>query len=319
MNLNVSGKRSSSPVRGVALISVLWLTVLLSLIAVTVSFTGRTNARLTLNFADATHAQYVFDAGVQWAFWGLLLPEAERPWLADGTVHSMNLDDTIIHVAVTDENGKVDLNAASGEMLKALFVTAGLDDLEAESLSDAIMDWRDADDLKRLNGAEDNDYQQAGFSYGAKDAPFDSIIELKRVMGMDDQLFDTVAGSITVYSNKPYVNPLVAPKLVLMAFTGWEEYQALEFIDDRRAAHEEGVAFATNALTSPFFSTSLRGLNYTVLTQAVLKTNTRSGISVVIQRRGGKGKEIFNILDTYSLNTEVFSDNRLIESEGLPL
>ncbi|UTW05613.1 general secretion pathway protein GspK (plasmid) [Amphritea atlantica] len=319
MNLNVSDKPASSPELGVALISVLWLTVLLSLIAVTVSFTGRTNARLTLNFENATHAQYAFEAGVQWAFWGLLLPEAERPWLADGTVHSMNLDDAIIHVAVTDENGKVDLNSASGEMLKALFVAAGLDDLEAESLSDAIMDWRDTDDLKRLNGAEDNDYQQAGFSYGAKDAPFDSIMELKRVLGMDDQLFNTLAGSITVYSNTPSVNPLVAPKLVLMAFTGWEEYQALEFINDRRAAHAEGVTIATNALTSPFFSTSSRGLNYTVLTQAVLKTNTRSGKSVVIQRRGGKGKEIFNILDTYSLNKEVFKDNMLIESEGLPL
>jgi general secretion pathway protein K len=47
-------------------------------------------------------------------------------------------------------------------------------------LVDAILDWRDEDDLHLVNGAEDPDYKAAGLPYGAKDGPFDSLEELQQ-------------------------------------------------------------------------------------------------------------------------------------------
>ena len=54
---------------------------------------------------------------------------------------------------------------------------------------DAIADFRDPDDLRRLNGAEDADYQSAGLKHGAKDGPFKAIEELQQVLGVDHDLY----------------------------------------------------------------------------------------------------------------------------------
>ena len=78
-------------------------------------------------------------------------------------------------MSIQDEDGKIDLNAAPDELLRGLFVSAGLDEDAGAALVDAIVDFRDEDDLTRLNGAEDRDYADAGLPYGAKDAPFEAV------------------------------------------------------------------------------------------------------------------------------------------------
>ena len=44
--------------------------------------------------------------------------------------------------------------------------------------ADAIIDWRDSDDLHRLHGAEDEYYMKLPEPYHAKNGPFDSVDEL---------------------------------------------------------------------------------------------------------------------------------------------
>ena len=89
-----------------------------------------------------------------------------------------------LQMVLRNAAGLVDLNTASSEVLDAMLSILDLDSAESVALRDAILDWRDPDELRRLNGAEDADYAAAGLDYSAKDAPFDSIEELSRVMGM---------------------------------------------------------------------------------------------------------------------------------------
>ena len=96
-----------------------------------------------------------------------------------------------MRIAIRDEGGKIDLNAAPNELLHGLFLSVacagrdgegvGLDDRQADALVDAIRDFADEDELQRLNGAEDRDYEDAGLPWGAKDAPFRAVEELHRV------------------------------------------------------------------------------------------------------------------------------------------
>ena len=123
-------------------------------------------------------------------------------WRADGTEHLFLFGGGEVHIVIEDEAGKVDLNRAPDTLLVDLFVAAGVEDQRASELVDAIVDFRDRDDLRRLNGAEDGDYEQAGLPYGAKDAPFEAIEELQRVLGMTQALYQAVAPSITVHNRR---------------------------------------------------------------------------------------------------------------------
>src|SRR5207244_5133939 len=116
-----------------------------------------------------------------------------------------------------DEGGKIDLNRSAGSVLQGLFTSVGVAPASAERLADAIADFRDADNLRRPNGAEDADYAAANLPYDAKDAPFATTEELLQVLGMTRALYDRVAPLITVYSPRRDVNLATAPPEVLRA------------------------------------------------------------------------------------------------------
>jgi type II secretory pathway component PulK len=91
---------------------------------------------------------------------------------------------------VSDEASKLNLNA-----LMALDRTGKVahDALMAlpymtEEVANAILDWIDADDQPRTNGAEDEYYQTLQPPYHCKNAPLDSLEELLLVRGVTPEL-----------------------------------------------------------------------------------------------------------------------------------
>jgi general secretion pathway protein K len=74
--------------------------------------------------------------------------------------------------------------------LSALFETLGLGHEKAQSLADAIVDFRDPDNLIRLQGAEKSQYQAAGLAWGPKNGPFEDVEEVQQVFGMTHAIYD---------------------------------------------------------------------------------------------------------------------------------
>jgi general secretion pathway protein K len=208
--------------RGIALVAVLWALVLLALIAATVLGESRSASRLARNLTDAARAEALADGGVHRALAGLAAPAAEGGWRADGTVYAWLRPMGEVRIRIEDEGGKVDLNRAGGPLFRRLFLGAGLDTERAEVLTDAVLDYRDADHLRRPRGAEDGDYRAAGLPFGAKDAPFDAPEELAQILGMDRETYAAVIGAVTVHSGLRRPDPGAAPALVRGAL-GMEE------------------------------------------------------------------------------------------------
>lgn len=123
-------------------------------------------------------------------------------WQADGAEHLFLFGGGEVRIVIEDEADKLDLNRARDALLVELFVSVGVEGQRASQLVDAIVDFRDRDDLRHLNGAEDRDYEQAGLPYGAKDARFEAIEELQRVLGMTQALYRAVAPSLTVHNER---------------------------------------------------------------------------------------------------------------------
>jgi general secretion pathway protein K len=199
------------------LLSVLWGLALLAAIATSFLSAGSTSYRLARNALDAAQVDVAAEAAVNGVVLALLDPNPERRWRTDGAPRMIDFEGARMQVQVQDELGRIDLNNADGSLLVSLFQSVGLDAQAASALVDKILDWRDSSGLKRLNGAKDPEYRAAGFSYRPRNGPFQSVDELKLVMGMTPELFRRVEPALTVYSGRPSFDPQVAPPEALRA------------------------------------------------------------------------------------------------------
>jgi type II secretory pathway component PulK len=85
---------------------------------------------------------------------------------------------------LVDEASKLNLNTATLEMLEML-------PRMTPELAAAIIDWRDTDSTPSQGGAESETYQRLQPAYNCKNAPFETVDELRLVMGAD---MDTLYG-----------------------------------------------------------------------------------------------------------------------------
>lgn len=239
--------------RGLALVSVLWVLALLAVIAGSFTVGARTESKLAYNLGENAKARALADAGIQRAVLALLEPQTEG--LVDRRAEEMSelgsrLDGTArvwrfgggeVLISIFDEAGKIDLNIAVDELLAGLFISLGVNSGEAAALVDAIADFRDPNDFKRLNGAEETDYRAAGRDYGPKNAPFQAIDELQLVLGMTRDLYRRAAPALTVHSGRPEIDPSTAPRVVLMALPGIDAAEVDALLDARADGDEDAL------------------------------------------------------------------------------
>ena len=233
---------------GLALIAVLWLTVLLTVIASGFAFSMRGEVLAARNALSVAQARAAADGAVARTLLELLRPRnLPDVWLADGAPHAWQDGDATIAAIAVDESAKIDLNSATDALLKGLLQNVGGQDAEtAQHLVEAIADWRDADDLRRPNGAEAADYRAAGLKYAPANGPFAVVGELQRVLGMKPEVFARIADSLTVYSRQPGINVATAARDVLLAIPG----ATPEIVDAYVAQRREALA---NRLPVPPF------------------------------------------------------------------
>jgi len=204
--------------QGVALLLVLWLLVLLTGVISVFAVTARTEA-IQGNYLDrSTTARYAAEAGVEIAALRMGSNDDATRWVPDGRRYAFRFERAAVQVRVVDESGKLDLNIAGPDLISGLLLAVGVDQQRAQTLTGAILDWRDQDDLLAAQGgAEDPEYETAGLPYGAKDRPFDTVAELQQVLGMDVALYRKLAPYLTVYSGLALPNARYAPEPVLRA------------------------------------------------------------------------------------------------------
>jgi general secretion pathway protein K len=214
---------------GVALVLVLWVLTLLGIIATSFSKSMRTETELARQLTLSAQARALAEAGIYRGILDLLRfrRDPQAKWQANGTVYKvMKLGRGEIRIAIQDEAGRVDLNTAQKPVIEGLLRGVGVDDQARAAIPDAIIDWRDPDNLRQLQGAEDEDYQAAGRSYGAKDGLFNCVEELQQVLGMTPALYRKLAPLLTVHSHRPNVDINLAPPALVQVLEASEAAQA---------------------------------------------------------------------------------------------
>jgi type II secretory pathway component PulK len=204
---------------GFALVMAVLTLGVLGLIATGFLASLRVHLVETSVYASRAEAEALADAAVNIAVLDLVAARADRRrprrFAVDGTVTTCRIGEATVEISVQDESARIDLNAAGEPLLTALLVAAGAEPPMADRLTQAILDWRDADSEKRPEGAEAETYRAAGRPHGPKNAQFDSVEELAQVIGMDAPLISRLAPYVTVHSGLAGLDPGVADPTLL--------------------------------------------------------------------------------------------------------
>lgn len=186
---------------------VLWVVAILSVIVLEFCFAMRTEVNITNNYKEELQLYAMAEGGVQRAVAELVykhdtriqqmrkalkleeVPPEKMEWVTDGRPYLLPFDQGVCEVRVMSEAGKININIVSESTLRKIIGNLGLEGEERDIVVDSILDWRDPDDLHRINGAENDYYQSLKEPYYCKNGNLDSIEELLLVRGVTPDLF----------------------------------------------------------------------------------------------------------------------------------
>ncbi|OPY70887.1 MAG: General secretion pathway protein K [Syntrophorhabdaceae bacterium PtaU1.Bin034] len=267
--------------RGVALLMVLWVLMILMTVVVSFAFLVRAESRATLFFKQKAEKRFLAEAGIQRAIMELMYrgvaPDSDirvagtEPVRVDGTLNTGQLGEDFYTYRIIDESGKIGLNQlndASGLILINLLVNLGVSKEQADTIVDSILDWKDSDELHRLDGAETDYYLSLPVPYRSKNARFDALDELVMVRGIAPEILYGSRGKsgiidfLTVDPAVRAINLNSAPGEVLAALPGVSREMADRIVVFRNSARIaspediESIVGESFRLMKPYVGTS---------------------------------------------------------------
>lgn len=234
--------------QGFVLLTALWLLVAISAVMLAASLESRSRRNVVANALDRTRARAAALAGSEYARSQLsaaLVGRADEyrsmagrrgntsfrriallsePWWAPQQLVEpvRQVDGLAFDVRLQDVGSMLDINMAQPDDLRRFFANGlGIDYARADKLAQAIADWRDADDIPRVGGAERDDYIRAGAMRLPTNRPFASIEELRYVLGMTPELFEAARPYLSALGMLGRINVNSAPEPVLLSLPGF--------------------------------------------------------------------------------------------------
>lgn len=227
--------------RGVALVVVLWIFVFLFVVAFDFSASVREEGMAVHRYAEETEGYYLAVAGFEQGLHGLLQRSVQPRQSGESRLDDLfagdwlpgNLEGSFFRPI--DEAGKVSLNRVNETTLNCIFTKLRIEEPRRSILVDSILDWRDEDDLHRVNGAEKDYYLSLSPSYTPKNGAFDTVDDLLWVRGVTSELFYGLERDVglkdifTVDSPIDRVNLRTMPAEVCVAVSGLSLEKCREF------------------------------------------------------------------------------------------
>jgi general secretion pathway protein K len=213
----------------------LWLLVVITAVSLELSVIARERRLGAANTLEETKAALAASSAVEHARSRLTRTLSEGsgrtwndarsitdPWhdFALQLPDSVSLQANVWYRARVEPLGaKININRASADDLRRYFQALELDAARVESIVDAIMDWRDADDFRRNRGGERADYLRAGARELPANANFIRVPDLADVKGITPELLARISPDLTVFGTGQ-IDLNAAPRQVLLSLPG---------------------------------------------------------------------------------------------------
>lgn len=189
--------------RGSALIVVLWILLILALLVSSMAFDMHIEAGITAFERNRTQAQQSARAGVEFArylLWKSQRVHSELPmpndedergffsaaWLQRGravTNYVHEFENSAFTLDMIPEQAFRNVNQLRETEWPPVLAEANIPEDLWPDLTDCVLDWIDANDVARVNGAESDDPFYLDRDYPTKDAALDTVEELLMIKG----------------------------------------------------------------------------------------------------------------------------------------
>ena len=258
---------------GIILVVVLWVITALAVLTLSFSRESRVEVITARNARSMEKAYYIARAGMESAVYQIIQRRStstSRTAVGNTDPNPIDIgkitgsfDNGSWQVKIQDESGKINLNTVPEQQLGLLIRAAGIEDPDAQTLIDSILDWRDADSIVRTSGAENDYYEALDSPYSAKNGRFDSVEELLLVKGMTRDYFygkperaqdGTVeykyglSRYFTVYSTRDQINVNHAALPVLLSIPGMTPEAAQAIYEKRIEQPFQSTAEITRSI-----------------------------------------------------------------------
>ena len=281
--------------RGIALVLVLWVLLLLTIISGSFALMARMDRLEANTLLSGTQARFSAEAAINLAVLALRDQNDDNRMLADGRVYQQQLGDILVEVSAIDERGKLDINAADELTLENIFIGHGMEPGDAEMLAAAVLDWRDKDELERVNGAEEDAYLAAGLLVGPANRPFLMTEELLQVIGMPYELYRRLEPGITVFSRVAEPNPAFAPVEALMALPDITYEEARNFVQERNS-QQAGDSLGTELPNGVVVMEQGRGVTYSIQARATMPNGVWEQLQATVRLGGTRSGSPYRVL-----------------------
>ena len=233
--------KDDSSQRGIALLTILVMVALATILAATIA-KRQTNTSENTGYLMRQDQSLLYAKSAEAFFSELLIQDSDNGSSIDHLqenwakpMPAFPVEDGFISGRLLDESGKFNLNnllKADGSVddsarrwFEKLLQRVGL----PAELSQAVIDWQDADDeTTGAMGAESNYYQGLDPSYLASNTRFHQVEELKLVRGFEGKNYDLIAPYVTALPEATKINMNTAAPLLLASIDPKLDLKTLE-------------------------------------------------------------------------------------------
>lgn len=233
--------KNDSSQRGIALLTILVMVALATILAATIA-KRQTNTSENTGYLMRQDQSLLYAKSAEAFFSELLIQDSDNGSSIDHLqenwakpMPAFPVEDGFISGRLLDESGKFNLNnllKADGSVddsakrwFEKLLQRVGL----PAELSQAVIDWQDADDeTTGAMGAESNYYQGLDPSYLASNTRFHQVEELKLVRGFEGKNYDLIAPYVTALPEATKINMNTAAPLLLASIDPKLDVKTLE-------------------------------------------------------------------------------------------
>ena len=244
---------------GFVLIAVLLTLTLMAVIVTELAFSARLEASMVRSYRDRVLARHLAEAAVQQAMREIATPSQVAALDETGQLVfyralpgqttptplpalprvRVALGAGEFSYRLIDESARLALNLGAdrlGQLLEAL----GVERAERDIITDSVQDWRDADELHRLHGAESDFYLALPVPYRARNGNIQDAAELRQIRGVTSELYAGAGdrpglGELVTAAAVSTVNLNTASPLVLKAL-GLSEAEIADVVQTRARA-----------------------------------------------------------------------------------
>jgi len=289
--------------RGFVLLAVLLVLTLLAVVVTELALSARLEASMVRSYRDGVLARHLAEAAVHQAMREIMslsqvtgldetgqlvfyraLPGQTTPIRLPALPRRrVALGPGEFSYRLADESARLALNSTGADRLDRLLAALRVDRTQRDIIDDSLQDWRDANELHRLHGAESDFYLQLPIPYRARNGNLQDPAELLQIRGVTRELYAGPEdrpglGELVTAAAVSAVNVNTASPLVLKAL-GLSDAEIADVVQTRVRAPYPSVPgrFAGRGL-------AVGGSVFRIEAEGLMAGVVRSRVVAVVQR-----------------------------------